>query len=193
MKHPLSVLFFGLAGPLLGAGPSLRLPKFPLPALVQNDFGETRRVGFLHFLVELQNGGVAKLDDIEFVDENYALIKSASLAMLAAWLEATCSCIGVELRQARAGQYDGMVYARLLEIATSLAEMREHGEPLAIPIGVLICKRRQAWGDLPGDGQRDAYILIATERGLLVYDPPTRQLSALSQFPNNSDVFKIQF
>ena len=193
MKNLLAGFLFGLAGSLLGAEPSLRLPRFPLPALVQNDFGETRRVGFLHFLRELQDGGVARLDDIDFVDENYAVIKSASLATLAAWLEAACSCIGIDLRQARAGQYDGMVYARLLEVATSLAEVRAHGEPLAMPIGVLICRRRQAWGELPGDGRRDAYTLIATERGLLVFDPPTRQLSALSEFPNNTDVFKIQF
>jgi ligand-binding sensor domain-containing protein len=36
-------------------------------------------------------------------------------------------------------------------------------------------------------------MLIATERGLLVYDPPTRQLSELSKFPNQDDIFKIQF
>ncbi len=62
-----------------------------------------------------------------------------------------------------------------------------------MPIGILICRRRRDWGRLAGDGGRDAYALIATERGLMVYDPPTRQLVSLSQFPNASDILNIQF
>jgi hypothetical protein len=142
---------------------------------------------------ELREGSVEGLEDIDFVDRDYAVLESRSLAGLAAWLEAACKCVGVELPQARAGPYDGMEYARLLEVAASLAVLREHGKQLAMPIGVLICMRHQTWGDLPGNGDRDAYLIIATERGLLVYDPPTRQLAVLSRFPNNSHVFKIQF
>jgi len=193
MKRLLAAMVLGWAGSLLSAEPVLRLPQFPLPDLVRNDYGEAKRIGFLSFLRELRDGGVAGLEDVDFVDENYAVLNSSSLATLAAWLEATCTGIGIDLRHARAGRYDGQMYARLLEVATSLAMERKHGKPLAMPIGVMICRRRQAWGDLPGDGERDAYMLIATERGLLVYDPPTRQLSELSQFPNNADVFKIQF
>ena len=178
---------------LRGAGPSLSLPQFPLPALVQNDYGETKSIGFLTFLREVREGGVVGLEDIDFVDKEYAVLESRSLAELAAWLEAACKCVGVDLPNARAAAYDGLEYARLLEVATSLAVMREHGKQLAMPIGVLICRRRQPWGDLPGTGEREAFLLIATERGLLVYDPPTRQLSELSKFPNHGDVFKIQF
>lgn len=194
MRLRLLMLFayFPLA---LSAAPSLNMhmPEFPLPALVRDDFGETRAIGFLKFLRELQKGGIQGLDEVEFVDNDYAMIKSDSLATLAAWLEAACQSVGIDLLRARSGNYDGVVYARLLEVATSLASVRENGKPLAMPIGVLMCKRGQAWGDLPADGGRDAYVLIATERGVLIYDPPTRQMAALSDFPNSSDVFKIQF
>jgi len=172
---------------------TMQLPKFPLPALVENRYGDTKRIGFLHFLRQLQDGGVQELDDVDFLDENYAELTSLSLPALAAWLEAACGSVGVELRQSRLHHYDGMAYAQLLEVATSLAAAREIKEHLAMPIGVLICRRRLPWGDLPGDGARDAYLLIATERGLLVYDPPTRQIAPLPDFPNSSDVYKIQF
>jgi hypothetical protein len=176
-----------------GAELSFLLPSFPAPSLVLNQFGEAKSIGFLSFLRQLQNGGVSGADDVDMVDESYAVLKSDSLTTLAAWLESACRCVGVDLTQARQGAYDGMVYARLLEVGTSLAELRAASRALAIPIGVVICRRRQAWGDIPGDGARDAYLLIATERGLLVYDPPTRQLAELSDFPNNSEVFKVQF
>jgi hypothetical protein len=196
MKRRPGLLLLLLLAPLAAArtaAPRLDLPGFPRPALVQNEYGETKTIGFLHFLHQLQDGGVQELDDVDFLDENYAELTSASLPTLAAWLEAACHSVGVELQQSRRHHYDGMAYAQLLEVATSLAAAREIKEHLAMPIGVLICKRRQPWGDLPGDGARDAYLLIATERGLLVYDPPTRQLSLLTDFPNSSDVYKIQF
>jgi hypothetical protein len=181
-----------LASPAIAAD-GLSLPKFPAPRLVQDDFGGTKRIGLLTFLREVRGGGLRKLEDIDFVDREYAVLQSASLATLAAWLEAACRCVDVDLPRARSGNYNGLEFARLLQVATSLALMREGGRQLAVPIGVMLCTRREAWGDLPGDGSRDAYMLIATERGLLVYDPPTRQLSELSRFPNHDGVFKIQF
>jgi hypothetical protein len=172
---------------------SMRLPAFPAPGLVQNEFGGTKTIGFLTFLRELHKGGVHGLDETEFMNSNYAVLRSDSLPSLAAWLEAACGSVGVELQQARKSQYDGAVSARLLEVGAELALLRGHGKPLAMPLGVLICRRVKAWGDLPGDGARDAYVLAATERGLLVYDPPTRQVAPLSEFPNAGDVVTIQF
>ncbi|MDB6168838.1 MAG: hypothetical protein JWM88_1702 [Verrucomicrobia bacterium] len=193
MKRFVAFFIFALGVPLIGAGPSLSLPKFPLPALVREDDGGIKSIGFLTFIREVRRGGVKELQDIDFVDREYAVLESSSLPVLAAWLEAAARCVGVDLPQARLGSYDGLEYARLLQVATSLAILREHGKSLAMPIGVLICNRREAWGELPGNRDRDAYMLIATERGLLVYDPPTRQLSELSKFPNHGEIFKIQF
>jgi hypothetical protein len=193
MKRFLVAIFFSAVVPILSGAASLSLPKFPLPDLVRNDYGEVKSIGFLTFLREVRGGGVKGLEDIDFVDREYAVLQSGSLSVLAAWLEAAARSVGVDLPRARVGSYDGLEYARLLQVATSLAVLRAHGKQLAMPIGVLFCTRRESWGDLPGNGDRDAYMLIATERGLLVYDPPTRQLSELSKFPNHGDVFKIQF
>ena len=49
-----------------------------------------------------------------------------------------------------------------------------------------------AWGILPGDNANDAYILVDTDEGMLVYDPPTRQLSSLEALPNKNDVIPIR-
>ena len=193
MKRLLVTVMVGTIGALLPAREGMSLPRFPAPALVLDDYGGVKRINFLTFMREVRSGGVRRLEDIDFVDHDYAVLQSHSLAALAAWLEAACRCVDVDLPHARTGSYNGQEYARLLEVATSLAIMREHGKQLAVPIGVMLCTRREAWGDLPGDGDRDAYMLIATERGLLVYDPPTRQLSELSKFPNHDGVFKIQF
>ena len=176
-----------------GAGQVFQLPQFPVPEVVQSDFGATRRVGLLWLMHGLQEGGVHGFVDVDMVDENYAMLRSTSLPSLSAWLEMASKGVGVDVSQARKGAYNGAAYARLLEVATSLAMLRSHGKPLAIPIGVMICKRTRDWGDLPGNGERDAYMLIATERGLLIYDPPTRQLCELSEFPNKTTVYKIQF
>ena len=187
------LLFAGLPLGALAGPPPLRLPDFPVPALAQDQFGATKRIGLLWFMRGLHEGGVHGYEDIDLVDLEYALVQSESLPSLAAWLEAACRCLGADLHQARQGPYNGMVYARLLEVGACMALVRGRELPLAIPIGVMICQRRRAWGDLPGDGERDAYIIIATERGLLIYDPPTRQLCALADFPNTSTVYKIQF
>ncbi|MBS0663490.1 MAG: hypothetical protein JSR48_09505 [Verrucomicrobia bacterium] len=187
------ILLVGL--PLLAGAehPSLLLPRLPPPRLVEDQFGTVRRIGLLWFLRGLQEGGVRGYEDLDLVDAEYVVIDSRSLPTLAAWLEAACRSVGADVRQARQGPYDGMVLSRLLEVGASLASLRGRDAPLAMPIGVVICERRRPWGAVPGDGERDAYILIATERGLLIYDPPTRQLCPLADYPNNSTVFKIQF
>lgn len=169
------------------------MPTFPMPKLAHDRYGETRRIGFLGFMRELNAGGVHTVDDVDFFDSDYAVIESESLPTMAAWLETTCHSVGLDLPSARSGAYDGTVFARLLEVGTTLAAVRDNGKALAMPIGVMICKRRQTWGTLPGDGGRDAYVLIETDRGLLVYDPPTRQIVGLSQFPNTADILTIQF
>ncbi len=190
------LLILLLAGLPLGAAaarPGLQFPEFPAPVLVQDQFGTTKKIGLLYVLRGLHESGVRGYEDLDLVDAEYAVLHSDSLPSLAAWLEVACRSVGANVRLARQGPYDGMTYARLLEVGASLAALRERELALAIPIGVIICQRRRAWGSLPADGERDAYILIATERGLLIYDPPTRQLCALADYPNNSTVLKIQF
>jgi hypothetical protein len=194
MKHCLFLPAIGFLALAPGAaGRNLDMPEFPMPSFVRDDLGGMKEIGFLKFFRELQKGGVQGLDEVEFLDTGYAVLKSDSLPTLAAWLEAACSSVGLELPLARSGNYDGTVLARLLEVATTLAVVRERGKSLAMPIGLLICRRREKWGDLPGDGKRDAYVLIETDKGLLVYDPPTRQLVALSNFSNTADIVTIQF
>ena len=74
-----------------------------------------------------------------------------------------------------------------------MAALRENESKLAIPVGVMICERKAVWGDLPGDGATDAYVVFATDGGILVYDPPTRQLANLSEFPNKARILRIRF
>lgn len=194
MKALLVLLAFAFAPLARGAvAPPMRMPEFPRPTLVLDEFGQTKAIGFLRFCRELEKGGVQGLDEVEFSANDYTVLRSDSLATMAAWLETACHAMGLELPQARTRRYDGAVYARLLEVAASLAVLRERGESLAMPVGVLVCQRRLPWGDLPGDGERDCYVLVETERGLLIYDPPTRQLSELGKFPNTPFIRMIQF
>lgn len=171
---------------------SLKLPAFPLPALVR-DGGPPKEFSSTRLLRELHRGGVHNSERFEALDSDYALLRSDSLGTLAAWLEAACQSVGFDLLQARGRSYDGTVFARLLSVATSLAALRERDITLAMPVGVLVCQRAAAWGDLPGDGAPDAYVLFATDNGILVYDPPTRQLTALADFPNKASISHIRF
>jgi len=187
--------FLGLAATSLGAVAAqgdLQLPAFPVPALVR-DGGPPKEISSMRLLRDLYRGGVKASDNFEAVDSDYALLRGESLGNLAAWLESACKSVGLELKLARAGSYDGVVFARLLAVGTSLAALREKDIRLAMPIGVLICQRDAAWGDLPADGAEDAYVIFATDSGMLVYDPPTRQLAALSDFPNKARISRIRF
>src|SRR5581483_3880748 len=157
-----------------------------------NEYGGVAEVGVTRLLRELQIGGVRVGDDFNAADSDYVLVSGESMGLLSAWLEAAVRSAGVQLPIARLRPYDGAVYANLLEVATSIAASRGQRSTLAIPVGVIICDRKKPWGDLPGDGQRDAYILVATERGFLVFDPPTRQVVMLADYPNHSSVVKVR-
>jgi len=171
---------------------TLQLPAFPLPALVREG-GPAKEISSMRLLRELYKSGVKPAENFETVDSDYALLRGDALGNLGAWLEATCQAVGFDLPQARARAYDGVVFARLLSVATSLAVLRQSDTPLAMPIGVLVCRRDAAWGELPGDGNGDAYVLFATDAGLLVYDPPTGQLTPLADFPNKDHISRIRF
>jgi hypothetical protein len=197
MRRCLTGLLAGVVGLLSPAvhSATFSMPAYPMPKLVSDQFGQTKRIGFLSLVRQLYSGGVAahNIDDLNFLDSDYAVIDSSSLPTLAAWLEATCHAVNFDLQEARQRPYDGTTIARLLETGATLAAVRWDNSGLAMPIGLLICTRRKAWGSLPGDGARDAYALISTEQGLQVYDPPTRQIVSLVDFPNTEDILNIEF
>lgn len=194
MKRLVRVLIFSLlAVRAISAPAQISLPDFPPPPLARDLGGTPIETSVICLLRDLHLAGVHGADFFEAVDSDYAVLSSTSLAHLTTWLEAACAGIGLDLTQARSGKYDGAVYARLLGVATSIAATRRREtQALAIPIGVLICKRTAAWGQLQGDGSRDAYVLFATERGLIVYDPPTRQVATLKDFPNHREVLRVR-
>ncbi len=168
------------------------LPEFPAPPLAVE--GKTpKKIGSVRLLRELQRGGVRGWGKFDAVDGDYALFRGDSLAVLGAWLETACKALDYDLAGARGRHYDGAVFARLLNVATSIASLREDAINLAMPIGVLACRREAEWGDLPGDGKEDAYVIFATDQGMMVYDPPTRQLCPLAEFPNREQVIKVWF
>lgn len=188
-------LALGLAGVAVAHGATsgkLELPAFPLPALVREG-GATVEMTPTGLLRELHRGGVSGLGDLETVDSDYGLLRRDSIGLMAAWLEGACQAVGFNLAAARQHPYDGGALARLLDVATGLAGLREHQFKLAVPIGTLVCERRTAWGDLPGDGALDAYIVFATEAGMVIYDPPTRQMANLADFPNRQRIRRIRF
>jgi len=168
------------------------LPEFPAPPLILEG-GTAKQIGSIRLLRELHRSGVRGLDLIDTLDGEYALFRGDSLGKLSAWLETACQALDFNITRARANHYDGTVFARLLNLATSLASLREDTIGLAMPVGVLLCRRDLAWGELPADHRDDAYILFVTDLGMLVYDPPTRQLARLADFPNKSTIVKIWF
>jgi ligand-binding sensor domain-containing protein len=175
--------------------PNFDMPAFPMPKLAEDQYGQNKRMGMMSLTRQLYSGGISDhtIDDLSLLDSDYAVIDSRSIPVLAAWLEATCQAVEFKLSDARQKAYDGTVAARLLGIGATLAALRWDSSGLAMPIGILVCVRRQPWGSLPADKGRDAYALIATERGLEVYDPPTRQIVELSRFPNTADILNIVF
>lgn len=187
----LALLF---AAPLVAqpTGSRFELPAFPLPALVREG-GAAVEISTTRLLRELHRGGVRGSGNLETVDAEYGLLRSDSLDKLAGWLEGACKSVGFDIEKARAQPYDGSVHARLLNMATGIATLQADGSRLAIPIGILVCERREKWGDLPGDGARDAYVAFVTEAGVMVYDPPTRQLAKLSDFPNRDKIVRVRF
>jgi|GEM_PF-2824129 len=193
MRRARHILLFVASALAAAAAPgNWQLPAFPLPVLVR-DGGPPKEFSSNRLLRELHRGGVHNSESFEAFDNDYALLRGDSLGSLAAWLESACQSVGFDLPRARTQPYDGAVFARLLSVATSLAALRERGPNLAMPIGVLICQRALAWGDLPADGSTDAYVLFATDTGILVYDPPTRQLTGLANFPNKASISHIRF
>ena len=129
------VRFFLLlgAGGLAAAPANLTLPAFPVPALVREG-GAVKEISSLRLLRDLYKGGVRASDNFEASDVDYALLKVDSLGNLAGWLETACKSVGLELLQARAQSYDGVVFSRLLAVGTSLGALRERDIRLAMPV-----------------------------------------------------------
>jgi len=193
MKRILIVGLFLAAMPPAFAGPAgFQLPAFPMPPLV-SEGGSPKEFSSVRLMREFHRSGVRTSENFETMDTDYALIKVGSMGHLAAWLETACKAVDLDLLQARERNYDGTTFGRLLSVATSLAALRQRDITLAMPIGVLTCLRGEAWGDLPADGAEDAYIVFVTDEGIFVYDPPTRQLAPLAEFPNKTRIKHIRF
>ena len=194
MRRVLAVWLGITFGSVAYAAPAggLQLPAFPLPVLVR-DGGPPKEFSAARIMREFHRGGVHVAENFETVDADYALLRGNGLGNLAAWLESACKAVDFDLLQARTRGYDGTIFARLLSVATSLATLRQSDVALAMPIGVLTCQRSEKWGDLPADGSADAYVVFATDDGILVYDPPTRQLATLADFPNKTHITHVRF
>jgi hypothetical protein len=171
----------------------LKLPSCPVPIFVEEG-GSLKEISSTRLLRELFRGGVRNSEQFETVDQDYALLRSDNVSRFAAWLETSCKGLGFDLLQLRARVYDGGTFSRLLEVSASLAALQIKGHrAVAVPIGLMTCKRDAAWGELKRDGALDAYIIFATEAGILVYDPPTRQLVNLADFPNKAGIVRLRF
>jgi hypothetical protein len=192
MKRAASWLFLLAVARCAGAVEGFQLPAFPAPTLVA-DGGLPLEVSPIRLLRELHRAGLRGFDRLDTLDTDYALLRSDSLGALTAWLDATCGALNYDLSRARTRSYDGTVFARLLDVATSLGTLQSRHRALAIPIGVVSCQRTVAWGALPGDGATDVYVIFATESGMTVYDPPTRQMVSLADFPNKAKISQIRF
>jgi hypothetical protein len=186
MRAAFSLLFVTVAPMVVAATATFQLPAFPVPAL-------GAEVSSIRLLRELHHAGLSGFDRLETADNDYALLQGDALASITSWLDATCAALNYDLRRARARSYDGTVFGRMLEVATSLGVLQQGARPLAIPIGFLACRRAKAWGQLPGDGANDVFVVFVTETGMMVYDPPTRQLCPLSDFPNKTTISRIRF
>lgn len=171
---------------------NFKLPPFPLPAFVAEG-GRPTEITSTRLMRELHQAGLHGFDNFETADADYALFRSDSLGVLSAWLESVCGSVGFDLSRARSQNYDGTVFARLLDVATSVAALQVEKRALAMPIGIVICSRASRWGELPADNASDVYVIIATDDGMLIYDPPTRQLVPLADFPNKSKIVQIRF
>src|SRR4051812_37428043 len=192
-RSGLAFLMVGFGVVVQRAAPDLRLPAFPRPALVEEG-GRAKEVTIVRLQRDLFREGVHPTDEFETLDSEYGLLRNDSVGQFAAWLETVCQGFGLNLLQMRNGAYDATTFSRLLEMAASLGALQEKNpRQLAIPIGLLVCKRNAEWGALKRDGALDAYILFATDAGILVYDPPTRQLANLADFPNKAGILRIRF
>jgi hypothetical protein len=186
-------LMLVLAATALGAASdTFQLPAFPVPTLAVEG-GQTAEMSSIRLLRELHRAGLSGFDRLETADAEFALLRSDSLERLTTWLDATCGALDYDLRQARVRSYDGTVFARLLDVAASLGALQGKHRSLAIPIGTVACLRAKAWGQLPADNAKDIYVVFATEKGMIVYDPPTGQHSALVDFPNKATISRIRF
>lgn len=195
MSRVLVILWFALMASIectaVPHSASITIPGFPLPKFAIDRYGQPKKLSMLGMLRILHRGEVRGSNGFEASDNEYLVISSESLGLFSAWIEAACKAGGIELPHARQRPYNGAVYANLLRTVTNIATAHHTDEALAIPVGVMICTRHKPWGVLPGDGERDAYVLIATERGFVVFDPPTRQSVLLTDYPNNSEVVNI--
>lgn len=193
MIRPLLLSVLALAAvPLRAASDEILLPEFPQPPLVL-DGGAPKNISSLRLLRELQRSGITGMDNFDTFDRDYALFQGQSLGTMAAWLESACRSLNFEISQARKQAYDGALFSRMLNMSASLASLRKGTIDMAMPIGGLHCRRETAWGALPGDGKDDVYVIFATDQGLLIYDPPTRQLARLADYPNKTQIIKIWF
>lgn len=190
-RFALSTLLFSAS--IAAAPDTLQLPAFPEPPLAL-DGGLPAEVSSIRLLRELHKAGLRGFDRLETADSDYALFRGASIGSLTTWLETVCSSIDYDLRRARARNYDGTVFARLLDVAASLGALQAaNHRALAMPVGIAVCKRVAAWGELPGDGAEDVYVVFVTEEGMMLYDPPTRQQVMLADFPNKGEIVRIRF
>jgi hypothetical protein len=192
MRRRFILLWLAVIPGVVGGAGAITMPDFPLPKFAVNRYGQPEEMGMLRLYRDLRRSGVSGMENFETSDNDYAMVASESLGLFSAWLEAACKSGGIELPQARLRSYNGAVYAGLLETATNIAASRHKQQALAVPVGVMICTRRKPWGVLPGDGERDAYVLVATERGFVIFDPPTGQSSLLADYPNNSEVLRVR-
>jgi hypothetical protein len=171
---------------------AFRLPAFPAPTFVLEGSSPVE-IGAVRLVRELHRGGLRSTDKVlDLADADYALLRSDSLGYFAGWLERATEAVGAKVQASRRSSYDGTVFARLLSVVSSLAVLRDRGPRLAVPIGVVACTRRAAWGELPADGREDAYVVFVTEAGIVVYDPPTRQIAPLAEFPNRDSITRIR-
>jgi hypothetical protein len=85
------------------------------------------------------------------------------------------------------------VFSMLLNSAANLAFADRYNIKGSVLLGLMVAENKVSWGPLKGDGEPYDYLIAMTDKGVLVYDPRSKQFCHMHEFPNRHAITSFLF
>jgi hypothetical protein len=161
----------------------MAVPKTPKPQIIAK--GKKPKIMPASYLKLQMEKQLPELKELIINDQHYVYITKEWFLQMNEWTVSFINQQAPDLQKSGNLPVDyEQTYTMFLNSIANLQIAKHYNIKSSALIGILVAKNVQPWGEIPATGENMSYVIVLSEKAMMVYDITTKQLCKIYAFPN---------